>query len=129
VLEQCQFAGNRPERHRTGLLETNDLGHVDRILDDELDLALKVLQRRMRRRPVALLESTPGFRRAGNFIGNEGDRIGRAALEHLFKGGRQPSPAFAFIGKHVEELLSDQIRARSHDGILVGSVDGHVTQV
>ncbi len=102
-LEQLDAAGLGAERQRGRLLEGDEVGHVHGVLKDVGGGPAGILQRRVDRRPVALLETAAFGGGPGDLVGNEGDRVALSGLEDLDQGGFEPPPTLAFVGKEIEE--------------------------
>src|SRR5690606_22060171 len=89
--------------------------HVDGVLEDMAYISVTILDRRMRRTPVALFDAP--FR-AGDRIGNQGKMVDLAGLEYRLEGGAQHFPVCGtrLAREDVEHLSPDEIGLARHGG-------------
>src|SRR3546814_8776249 len=70
------------------LAKTVKLRHIDGVLEDMAHFSVAILDRRMRRAPVALFDAPLG---AGDRIGDQGKMIGLAGIEYRLRSEEHTS--------------------------------------
>ena len=101
--------GARRKRQYGCLAQPDKLGHVDRVLDDVGDFAVRPDDRRMRRGPIAHVEPAALAGCTRNVVRYEGESIRLGGIDYALEGRPKPLTAFAVIGKEFEEVSPDEL--------------------
>ena len=107
------------------VLQALDVGHVDRVLQEEGDLARLVEEGRVDGRPVAHLEPAAERTGQGDGVGNEGQGVRLAGGEHPLEGFAKLAAAGAFVGKQLEHAAAEQFLAAALRHRLIGQIGFH----
>ena len=110
------------------LLQAHDLGHVLDPVDDPRDLAGLVQDRRIERRPIALLEAAAFGVRPADVVFLHRHRVRAAELQHAHQRGAQVvdpgrGGIVRIVREHVEQAAPQDAGALGLGGAAIGIAD------